>query len=556
MPLEWPEGRKLRTWQRRAFDRFMVLAQRDFLLVATPGAGKTTAALRCGFELMRIGTAQRVIVVCPTEHLKYQWADAAAAVGINVLPEFVNSSGSFASDYHGVAVTYAQVASCPQLIRHLCSVPTFAIIDEIHHAGTQRSWGDGIAVGLEPCAKRLALSGTPFRETPMPFVTYDRGSSVADFSYTYTEALRDGVCRPVLFPSYEGNMKWYSRGNSYEAAFSDPLAEEQMSKRLRTAVDASGDWIKTTLRDANDKLTAIRETHPTAGGLILGLDQSHAQALYDTLRRVTGECATVVVSDEARSNGTIEEFANGRSRWAIAVKMISEGSDIPRLRVGVYATTTTAPLFFRQVVGRFVRMLPDLDEQNAYVFIPSDPRLVAYAQEIKKERDHQLAEEIAAATNREQGQPTDDRVLSTFLPISSTGVAHDLVMDGEKIPRAEADEAIAYCREFGVPEVYEDKILMMLRKARGGAPLAVAEPPTRREQTVEPLHQQKRNLCRLIKRAAATIIARSDGNLDWQKVNGRLMRLDGLEQGQCSLDQLRKRLEFLQECLKNTDSND
>ena len=38
--------------------------------------------------------------------------------------------------------------------------------------------------------------------------------------------------------------------------------------------------------------------------------------------------------------------------------MVSEGVDIPRLRVGVFATTTTTELFFRQAVGRLVRWTP------------------------------------------------------------------------------------------------------------------------------------------------------------------------------------------------------
>ena len=55
----------------------------------------------------------------------------------------------------------------------------------------------------------------------------------------------------------------------------------------------------------------------------------------------------------------------------VAVRMVSEGVDVPRLAVGVYATTTTTPLFFAQAVGRFVRARKR--GETASVFLPSVP---------------------------------------------------------------------------------------------------------------------------------------------------------------------------------------
>ena len=87
-----PDTQALRGWQRRALVKYLTAKPRDFLAVATPGAGKTTFALRIAGELLADGTVDRITVVVPTEHLKVQWAQAAARVGISLDPKFSNSA--------------------------------------------------------------------------------------------------------------------------------------------------------------------------------------------------------------------------------------------------------------------------------------------------------------------------------------------------------------------------------------------------------------------------------------------------------------------------------
>jgi hypothetical protein len=160
-----------------------------------------------------------VTVVAPTGHLKTQWADAAAGVGIQLNPAFSNAAGVQSDDYDGVALTYAQVASRPHLHRRRTDrTPTLVILDEIHHGGDARSWGDGIREAFEGAARRLALTGTPFRSdtSPIPFVRYEPGEdgilrSASDCRYGCAAALRDGVVRPVLFLAYGGAMRWRTR---------------------------------------------------------------------------------------------------------------------------------------------------------------------------------------------------------------------------------------------------------------------------------------------------------------------------------------------------------
>ena len=393
----WGTASKLRAWQAGALTQYLRSTPRDFLAVATPGAGKTTYALRLATELFHRGVITRVTVVAPTEHLKTQWADAASRVGIRIDPRFTNGSGRHGAEYDGVAVTYAQVASKPLLHRARTeAAPTLVILDEIHHGGDNLSWGDAIREAFEPATRRLGLTGTPFRSdtSPIPFVRYELGAdsirrSAADYTYGYAEALRDGVVRPVLFLAYGGSMRWRTKaGDEISARLGEPMSKDATAQAWRTALDAKGEWIPSVLSAADKRLTEVRRGVPDAGGLVIASNQTQARAYAKILHGISGERPVVVLSDYAGSSGKIEEFAEGNQRWMVAVRMVSEGVDVPRLCVGVYATSTSTPLYFAQAVGRFVRARRR--GETASIFLPSVPAILEHAARLEDERDHAL----------------------------------------------------------------------------------------------------------------------------------------------------------------------
>ncbi len=393
----WGTAGKLRAWQQAALDRYLAEAPRDFLAVATPGAGKTTFALKVATELLDTGVVERVTVVAPTEHLKTQWAEAAARVGIHIDPRFANAQGRHGADFHGVAVTYAGVASKPLLHRARTEAArTLVILDEIHHGGDALSWGDAIREAFDPATRRLALTGTPFRSdsAAIPFVRYTMDPdgvlrSEADYTYGYAEALRDSVVRPVLFLAYGGSMRWRTRaGDEISAQLGEPLTKDVSKQAWRTALDPSGEWIPTVLAAADKRLTEVRRGVPDAGGLVIASDQASARAYARQLAELTGQRPTVVLSDDTGASRRIEEFAAGDSRWLVAVRMVSEGVDVPRLCVGVYATSTSTPLYFAQAIGRFVRARRR--GETASVFLPSVPLILAHAGSMEVQRDHAL----------------------------------------------------------------------------------------------------------------------------------------------------------------------
>ncbi len=238
----------------------MASSPRDFLAVATPGAGKTTFALTLATELIARGVIDKLTVVCPTEHLKGQWASSAARFGIHIDPDFTNSQGVAGSHFDGVAVTYAQIGSNPAVhAARTRAYRTLVILDEIHHAGDSLSWGDGVREAFTDATRRLALTGTPFRSdtSPIPFVTYEEDEegirrSRADYTYGYGDALKDGVVRPVLFMSYSGQMAWRTNaGDEVSARLGEPLTKDMMKQAWRTALDPTGEWISAVLRAAD-----------------------------------------------------------------------------------------------------------------------------------------------------------------------------------------------------------------------------------------------------------------------------------------------------------------
>ncbi len=392
-----PSTQALRGWQRRALVRYLTAKPRDFLAVATPGAGKTAFALRIVAELLAEGTVETVTVVVPTEHLKNQWAQAAARLGIALDPKFSNSDSRTSREYHGVVVTYAQVASHPT--RHRVRTEnrkTLVVFDEIHHGGDAKSWGDAIREAFDDATRRLALTGTPFRsdDSAIPFVTYETGPdgfarSRADHTYGYAEALADGVVRPVMFMAYSGEARWRdSAGEEHAARLGEPLTAEQTARAWKTALNPAGEWMPAVIAAADTRLRGLREHVSDAGGMIIASDQTAARAYAELLRTITGEAPTVVLSDDKGSSERISKFAAGTSRWLVAVRMVSEGVDVPRLAVGVYATSASTPLFFAQAIGRFVRSRRP--GETASIFLPSVPNLLLLASEMEAQRNHVL----------------------------------------------------------------------------------------------------------------------------------------------------------------------
>ena len=482
----WGTAGRLRAWQAAALGSYFDRSPRDFLAVATPGAGKTTFALTLASELLARRVIDTITVVAPTEHLKVQWAEAASRVGIPLDPAYSPATRT-GKDFVGVAVTYAGVAANPLAHRIRTERSRMLVIlDEVHHAGDAMSWGEAVREAFEPARRRVCLTGTPFRSdiNPIPFVTYAPGDdgiprSVADYTYGYADALADHVVRPVLFMAYSGSMQWRTRaGDEVAASLGEPLTKDLAAQALRTALDPGGSWIPAVLEAADRRLTEVRRHVPDAGGLVIASDQESARAYAAILGRIAGEKPTVVLSDEKAASKRIAQFAGNDKRWMVAVRMVSEGVDVPRLAVGVYATTTATPLFFAQAVGRFVRARKR--GETASIFLPSIANLLGFAGEMEVERDHVLgrrvrdeddifaAEEDLLARAQQGESASGEEELLPFEALGSEATFDRVLYDGAEFGHAGevhvgSEEEMDF---LGIPGLLEPDQVRDLLKSR------------------------------------------------------------------------------------------
>jgi superfamily II DNA or RNA helicase len=467
---DWPAARPLRSWQKEATEAVRAHSAASFLASATPAAGKTTFGLHIAHRMLQANFVSRVVVAGPTTHICRQWAADAARYGIDLEPNRPNSDGPESTDFHGVAVTYQTIAAGPETHRLAAGRrPTLLIADEPHHMGDEAAWGLQTRKAFDGARFRLLLSGTPFRSdnSAIPWVTYDEdGLSQADYAYGYPQALVDRVCRPITFLPYDGEMEWVSDGRLRSADFDLALPAAEAARRLRTALSPDGEWMGEVLHDGDARLSEVRaDGHPDAGGLVIASNQDHARAIAARLGSISGEQPELVMSDEPGASQRIAEFASSGRRWLVSVLMVSEGVDIPRLRVGVYATAARTELFFRQVVGRFIRATPGPRHQMSYLLMPADSRLKALAHEIEVERRHAL--DLSAAAEEEAGEELDEPIPERGEPGSgfaalSSGDAEldDAIMSETALQLFPTDDPKPIAKKVATiasPEVIEDR---------------------------------------------------------------------------------------------------
>ncbi|MEO8528909.1 MAG: ATP-dependent helicase, partial [Pseudolysinimonas sp.] len=470
--------------------------------------------------------------------------------------------------FHGVVVTYAQVAVRPALHKALTeSKRTLVILDEVHHGGDSLSWGDAIREAFGGASRRLSMTGTPFRSdtAPIPFVDYlrdHRGVRVSqtDYTYGYGRALADGVVRPVLFLSYAGSMRWRTRqGDEMEAALGQGDTTDVTAQAWRTALDPDGDWIPAVLAAADRRLTEVRRDVPDAAGLVIATDQAMARAYAKILSDLTGQPPVVVLSDEKSSSDRITQFADGNQRWMVAVRMVSEGVDVPRLMVGVYATSASTPLYFAQAIGRFVRARRR--GELASIFVPSVPVLLGLAAEMERERDHVLDRERAdddlldddLMERAEQGESASADLLDEFewKALASVATFEKVLFDGEEygtLAEPDTDEEWEFIGIPGILEPDEVSRVLKLRQAsqrRRGAERRRDEPeragPVALHRT---LGEQRKLLNSLV-----SIWSKNSGETHAQ-VHAEVRRIGGgpevsratVAQLQARIDVLRKRI--------------
>lgn len=589
---KWPEKIELRIWQEEFVARYRALSKSDFLLVATPGAGKTIAALRIAHELMNSGTVEQIVIVCPTDQLRTQWLLEAPTVNINLDRKTIGHTGAImqTSDYVGLVVTYPEVMHNEERLRLFTSRrKTLVIFDEIHHCGDAETlaWGDAIKKAFQPARARLLLSGTPFRSDnhPIPFVTYEHDPkdlkwqrSKPDFTYGYGDALRDGkVVRHIIFSGWDGEFAWSDSfyGEERKASFQDLLNKQDANRRLKIALDPDEPLMRKMLVAANQRLEELRRVgHTNAGGLVVAESQESAETIAAILHQEVGEKPVLALSKMGdAASEEIKKFRTGNQKWIVAVRMVSEGVDIKRLRVGVYANNVKTNTFFRQVIGRVIRWdndkrWNDLYDQTAYFYIPEDPILLRLAKTIKDELDHYIeerdeADKKQADVDAGTPQPFQMAMDGGYDTLYADGDEKHHHADGQTFDKNELTAAEKAFR--GIPGFEQNQPAHLANALRV---LGIAGGQTQTtdsssdEPAPTPIFVQKANLQKMIRRKTGDLVFRCrekgislPGNNPYQVINnawGRARKYSS----ESTNDELQEKLDWLERLITRVKRGD
>lgn len=478
MPIQY------RTWQDEMFELFRQHMEKYFMSVVTPGGGKTIGMLRCAKFSLDTGETDFLIIVVPTDELKGYWKKKAFEE-FNI-PLFSKYEGWVSDkDFRGVVVTYQQVAKSPDKIRKLHQGrKTFVIFDEPHHMADGKSWGDRAHDALQPCIRGILGTGTPFRtdQYAIPFVEYKPdGELKTHYEYNFDDALIDQVVRALFFRKIGSEATWYSYTEEVvTATFEDELNERQMQERLNAVIDSRSEFVREVFKQAYAEIMHLRKTEqPNAKILVIGKDTTHLTFLAEVWQEVNGNTPVVVSSaDEHEGKDAIEAFRQDDTIAIFAVDMISEGVDIPPLRSLVYLTNVTAALYFYQAIGRVARVEPGRELLNGYIYLPSDPRLLALAETIKQRRISVLKEFRVCPRCGEDPcvcpppPPPPPKTKSMFEMYLATAVYDGGVYDDEVYSETEWQDAETWKRlnGFRIPTEEACKILRRSQQWQPASP--------------------------------------------------------------------------------------
>jgi superfamily II DNA or RNA helicase len=451
-----PGSGQLRRWQIEAMPIVLRTLEHEPVLVeACPGAGKTQFGLEVAYRKVIADEISRVLIVVPTVAIADGWQRSASSAtpGAPTIP--LRSTRDWrpvdpiGDEWLGAIITYQSLFFQTEMFLAHATDPghrTLVIFDEVHHAGTDGAWGASAQEAFASGATAiLSMSGTPFRvnKDPIVFVPSEEGNARPHYTYSYDQAIADGACRPVQFVEVRGESTFRTEDGvvhtvTFDEAELTPVGER---RRLRAALEwvGEGSIAEKMLVDANRYILGLRKRGDTdAAGLVVCIDCDHAAEVADFMSAQVLGFRPVVAASRLRDPGDLDPanairfFRSSHDPWIVAVNMVSEGVDIPRLRVVIYLTNRLTLLSFRQIVGRVVRTDPDNVDDHGRVYLPADPRLLAMAKEVT-DTVHLLPPPIVIVTDGSgatrvviEGNGHSDRVpFETLRTVGQQGAVFD-----------------------------------------------------------------------------------------------------------------------------------
>ena len=410
---------RLRPWQQSAREKAIKWltvdkADRHFLINAAPGAGKTVAACVIAKDLFEADEIDRVVIIAPRTEVVNQWSGDFHRITGHYMTKVTGSDGDIATMQLDVCATWGALQGLLDALQAVCRTSrTLVICDEHHHAAVEAAWGEGANGAFSDARYVLVLTGTPIRSDgeQSVWMAYDTAGAISHpedgtYTLTYGDAVDLGYCRPVTFHRHEGRFTVDLEGGE-EVSVSgkeQPKLPKQLARipglqralnfyRLASTPQFETDGVTplhdgyqaTMLEYGSEKLDELRYRMPNAGGLVIAPSIEMAEYFVKLITSIEGEAPMLVHSQMPNADGKIKAFRNTDKRWLVSVAMVSEGVDIPRLRVLVYLPSAMTELSFRQAIGRVVRTNGPDDDTRAYVVMPSFETFETYARRVEDE---------------------------------------------------------------------------------------------------------------------------------------------------------------------------
>lgn len=418
----------LRPWQSACLQQALATLspQRPhFLCQATPGAGKMRLAAELAHELMARGDIDYVLYCGPTR--------AVVQAAIEALQTVTGKPMHGQLGAAGAGMTYQALPGRLGALKRLGQQHRVLLVwDESHHAAGHlggegpNQWGSTLLALERHMAYTLALSGTPWRTdgSCMPLLRYlevadDAQETAAvpgasdgamtggvspasaasqvlqpDFVYTLQDAIRDGVCRYPRVQLVDNRAielsSFHPRTGRQEthryASIPQLLRHPAIDYGSLVRLDAP---MQRLLALGTQQLNNLRQQDPQAAGLVVAADIEHAEAVTQQLE-AEGHEVCLVTSRDPLAHVRIDAFRQASTPWIVAVGMVAEGVDIPRLRVGCYLSHIRTEQHFRQVLGRIIRRQGEGDP-HCYFYALNDTQLAQMARRLSDDLPGDLA---------------------------------------------------------------------------------------------------------------------------------------------------------------------
>lgn len=383
------------------------------------GAGKSPMAAWLAKTLLDEYDVEHVLVLVP-------WVSIQGDVDKGMLGAFGETMGLDARDRFftygrrqvrqprpkmDATITLYQEVCCQEAIETLkmwkAEGFTFALIcDEIHHTNEINStWGAYVEQIQALASYSIFMSGTYFRSDrkPISCIPLDAsGDPIKDYRFTYTNGVKENVVRAVTTRDVDAKIVLYDRirDRKYERMLSE-IENRELSEAKKQVLDPNGECIRHMIETVHSALMQTRSKFPDAACLFVcrpggseevtregggqAIEDRNVHKIANQIQAITRETPTVVTHHDRDAVGKIAQFRRGMDPYLVAINMVSEGCDIPRLRAVAFCRYTKSEMLFRQVVGRALRLHQPEDGTAAQIYIPAFPELIKFAEDLYKE---------------------------------------------------------------------------------------------------------------------------------------------------------------------------